>query len=157
MFTDCNFFCTFSVVFNCRSLFNEAAYLAALHWLRSPFAIRDADSKQSKTKIYEKNHLLLQILAVIGRYGPHLMIVMIFVTQNNFLNGPGISDCLLGFYPDFFNLQMFSDIKQCYYWYFNNPDFDTFQSQSVSDSNILKLMKCHQQHPCWVWIWIVYL
>ena len=28
-------------------------------------------------------HLLLRILAVIGRYGPHLMIV-IFVTQNNF-------------------------------------------------------------------------
>ena len=43
---------TFSVVFNCRSLINEAAYLAALRRLRSPFAIRDADSKQSKTKIY---------------------------------------------------------------------------------------------------------
>ena len=78
------FFRTFSVVFNCRSLFNEAAYLAALRRLRPPFAIHDADSKQSKTKIYEKNHLLLRILAVIGRYGPHLMIVMIFVTQNNF-------------------------------------------------------------------------
>ena len=75
---------TFSVVFNCRSLFNEAAYLAALRRLRSPFATRDANSKQSKTKIYEKNHLLLRILAVMGRYGPHLMIVMIFVTQNNF-------------------------------------------------------------------------
>ena len=86
------------MVFNCRSLFNEAAYLAALRRLRSPFAIRDADSKQSKTKIYEKSHLLLRILAVIGRYGPHLMIVMIFVTQNNFENGPGISDRLLGFY-----------------------------------------------------------
>ena len=70
--------------FNCRSLFNEAAYLAALRRLRSPFAIRDADSKQSKTKIYEKNHLLLRISAVIGRYGPHLMIVKIFVTQSNF-------------------------------------------------------------------------
>ena len=45
----------FSVVFNCRSLFNEAAYLAALRRLRSPFAICDADSKQSKTKIFEKN------------------------------------------------------------------------------------------------------
>ena len=45
---------TFSVVFNCRSLFNEAAYLAAIRRLRSPFAIRDTDSKQSKTKIYEK-------------------------------------------------------------------------------------------------------
>ena len=52
-----------------------------------------------KDKIYEekKTHLLLWILAVIGRYGPHLMIV-IFVTQNNFQNGPGISDRLLGFY-----------------------------------------------------------
>ena len=28
------------------------------------------------------------------------MIVIIFVTQNNFLNGPGISDRLLGFYPE---------------------------------------------------------
>ena len=31
----------------------------------------------------EKTHLLLRISAVIGRYGPHLMIVMIFVSQNN--------------------------------------------------------------------------
>ena len=30
------------------------------------------------------NHLVLVILAVVGRCGPHLMIVMIFVTQNNF-------------------------------------------------------------------------
>ena len=71
------------MVFNCRSLFNEAAYLAALRWLRYPFAIRDANSKQSKTKIYEKTYLLLRISAVTGRYGPHLMIVVIFVTQNN--------------------------------------------------------------------------
>ena len=54
-FSDCNFFSrTFSRVFNCRSLFNEAACLAALRRLRSPFAIHDANSKQSKTKIYEK-------------------------------------------------------------------------------------------------------
>ena len=59
-------------------------YLAALHQFHSPFAICDADSKQSKTTMYEKNHLLLQISAVIGRYGPHLMIVRIFLTQNNF-------------------------------------------------------------------------
>ena len=32
----------------------------------------------------KKNQTLLWILAVIGRYGPHLMIVIIFVTQNNF-------------------------------------------------------------------------
>ena len=44
-----------------------------------------------------KTHLLLRILAVIGRYGSHLMIV-IFVTQNNFSDGLGISDRLLGFY-----------------------------------------------------------
>ena len=32
----------------------------------------------------KKTHILLRILAVICRYGPHLMIVMmIFVTQNN--------------------------------------------------------------------------
>ena len=58
-----------SAVFNCRSLLNKAAYLAALRRLRSPFAIRDANSKQSKTKIYETNRLLLRISAVIGRYG----------------------------------------------------------------------------------------
>ena len=68
------------MAFNCRSLFNEATYLPALCWLCLPFAICDANSKQSKKK-YEKTHLLLQIMAVIGRYGPHLMI---FVTQNNF-------------------------------------------------------------------------
>ena len=36
--------------------------------------------------------------AVIGKYGPNLMIMLIFVTQNNFSNGPGNFDCLLGFY-----------------------------------------------------------
>ena len=46
----------------------------------------------------KRNHLLLRILAVIGRYGSHLMIVMIFVTRKNFQNGPGISDRFLGFY-----------------------------------------------------------
>ena len=98
-------------VFNCHSLFNEAAYLAALRRLHSPFAILDANLKQAKTKIYEKNHLLLQILAVIGRYGPHLMIVMIFVTQNNFLNGPGVSDHLLEFYPGFTGNILFSTVN----------------------------------------------
>ena len=89
------------MVLNCRSLFNKATYLAALRWLHSPFAIRDAKLKQPKTKIYEKNHLLLLILAVISRYGPHLMTVMIFVTQNNFKTGPGIFDRLLGFYQSY--------------------------------------------------------
>ena len=32
----------------------------------------------------KKTHILLRISAVIGRCGPHLKIVMIFVTQNNF-------------------------------------------------------------------------
>ena len=43
-------------------------------------------------------NLLLRILAVIGRYGCHFMIV----TQNNFKNCPGISDRLFGFYQIFF-------------------------------------------------------
>ena len=57
-----------------------------LRRLRSPCAIHDANSKRSKTKIYgkETTHLLLQISAVICRYRPHLMIVMVFLTQNNF-------------------------------------------------------------------------
>ena len=88
---------TQQVFFNCRSLFNEAAYLAALRRLCLPFAIHDANSKQ-RQKYMKKNHLLLWISAVVGRYGPHLMIVMIFVTQNNFQNGPGISYHVLGFY-----------------------------------------------------------
>ena len=37
-----------------------------------------------RQKYMNKIHLLLRILALIGRYGSHLMIVMIFVTQNNF-------------------------------------------------------------------------
>ena len=63
------------MVFNCCSLFNEAAYLAALRQLRSPFAIRDADSKQKEKYMEKKNNHLLRILAVIGRYGRHLMSV----------------------------------------------------------------------------------
>ena len=51
-----------------------------------------------KDKICDKTHLLLRILGVIGRYGPNLMIVAIFVTQNNFKNGPEISDRLPRFY-----------------------------------------------------------
>ena len=35
-------------------------------------------------KYMGKNHFLLRISAVISRYGPHLMIVMIFVTPDNF-------------------------------------------------------------------------
>ena len=37
-----------------------------------------------RQKYMKKTHLLLRIFAVIGRYGPHFMIVMISVTQNNF-------------------------------------------------------------------------
>ena len=37
-----------------------------------------------KDKNIWKTHLLLRISAVIGRYGPYLMILMLFVTQNNF-------------------------------------------------------------------------
>ena len=58
------------------------------------------EKEMKKKKKGKKLTCLLRILAVIGRYGPHLMIV-IFVTQNNFQNGPGISDRLLGFYPTF--------------------------------------------------------
>ena len=76
------FFCIFSVVFNCRSFFNESSASFAIS---SASGVTEANSNwQSKTKIYEKNHLLLRISAVFGWYGPHLMIVMIFVTQTNF-------------------------------------------------------------------------
>ena len=44
-----------------------------------------------RQKYMGKNRLLLRILAVIGRFGPHLTIVMILVTQNNFKNGPRIT------------------------------------------------------------------
>ena len=39
---------------------------------------RRGGKRRNKIKLF-----LLQILAVIGRYGPHFMIVMVFVTQNN--------------------------------------------------------------------------
>ena len=39
---------------------------------------------KDKNIIGKKIHLLLWSLAVIGSYGSHLMIVVIFVTQNNF-------------------------------------------------------------------------
>ena len=42
------------------------------------------DNQKQKYMMEKKNHILLRILAVIGRYGSHLMIVRIFVTQNNF-------------------------------------------------------------------------
>ena len=47
-----------------------------------------SDSQRPKlygeNKNKNKTHLFLRILAVIGRYESHLMIVMISVTQNNF-------------------------------------------------------------------------
>ena len=46
----------------CRSLFNEAAYLAALRRLRSPFASMTPTRHNQRTK---KNHLLLRISAVM--------------------------------------------------------------------------------------------
>ena len=45
---------------------------------------RTDNQRQKYIEKKKKNHLLLRISAVIGRYGSHLMIVMIFVTQNNF-------------------------------------------------------------------------
>ena len=39
--------------------------------------------KKKKKSGGKKYHLLLRILPVISRYGSHLMIVIIFVTQNN--------------------------------------------------------------------------
>ena len=70
------------------------------------------NNQNSKT-IFFLTHLLLQFLAVISRFGPHWTIV-IFVTQNNFKNGPGISNPLLGFYPIFLsssNVQLFPNVR----------------------------------------------
>ena len=41
-------------------------------------------NNQRQKYIRRKQITFLRILVVIGRYGPHLMTVMIFVTQNNF-------------------------------------------------------------------------
>ena len=83
-----------------------ASDIEALRRLRSLLQLirRDADSVETIKdfkKIWKKNLLLLWISAVIGRYGPHWMILMIFVTQNNFQNGPGISDRLSPWTDDF--------------------------------------------------------
>ena len=40
--------------------------------------------KRKEKETRKKTHLLLQILAVIGRHGPHLLTVMILGTRNNF-------------------------------------------------------------------------
>ena len=68
-----------------------------------------------KDKKIWKTHLLLRILAVIGRYGSHLMIVRIFLTSNNFLNGPGISDRLLGFYYGLVHRGDCINCETCYF------------------------------------------
>ena len=68
------FFRTFSMVFNCRSLFNEAAYLAALRgFVRHLQSVTPTRNNQ-RQKYMKTNHLLLRISAVIGRFGPHLII-----------------------------------------------------------------------------------
>ena len=45
---------------------------------------KEKKQKNKQKKTNKTTHLLLRILAVIGRYGPHLIILMLFVTQNNF-------------------------------------------------------------------------
>ena len=52
---------------------------------RSNVKGQHAPTRNNQRRIcMKKAHLLLRTLAVIGRYGPHLTIVMLFVTQNNF-------------------------------------------------------------------------
>ena len=46
--------------------------------------VKSKETIKNKNIWTKKNHLLLQISAVIGKYGPHLIIVMTVVTQNNF-------------------------------------------------------------------------
>ena len=67
----------------------------------------------NQTKIFgrkKKTHLLLRILAVISRFGPYLTVVMIFVTQNNFKNGPVIPDCLW-ILPNYRTTQLLSQLR----------------------------------------------
>jgi len=85
------FFRAFSVVLNCRSLFNEAAaYLAALCQHPSPFAVHivtpTRNNQRQKYMRKKKLTFRLRISAVMGRdrRGSFNDIVMIFVTQNNF-------------------------------------------------------------------------
>ena len=49
--------------------------------IRSILSEKKSENRSGKSKW---GMSLLRILAVIVRYGPHLMIVMLFVTQNNF-------------------------------------------------------------------------
>ena len=46
--------------------------------------MRRLETIKDKNILEESKSPFLRILVVIGRYGPHLMTVMIFVTQNNF-------------------------------------------------------------------------
>ena len=90
-----SFFCslrTLSHEYDCLSKISTKEMFTLLHLqgkkVKCQWQATCADSKQSnfprQKYNMKKTHLLLQILAVISRYGSHLMIVMIFVTQNNF-------------------------------------------------------------------------
>ena len=87
----CNFFRTFS----------EGSVLIAVACYRGrlPSSTLSTPTRNNQRQKYMMKKTSFGCNRLIGRPGPHLTIVtMIFVTQNNFKNGPGISDRLLGFY-----------------------------------------------------------
>ena len=69
------------------------------------------------------------------------MSVMIFVTQNNFQNGPGISDRLLGFYPSEIGNRLTSSTTTT-----KSFSFDRFVSVLVFGGNDLKLASKSKRH-----------
>ena len=60
----------------------EAFTLLLGNYVKGQHAPTQTDNQREK--YMQKTQILLQILAVISRYTSHLMIVMIFLTQNNF-------------------------------------------------------------------------
>ena len=56
------------------------------------------NSNGERHKTHDKTNFLLWLQALIARYKPLLMTVMIFLTQNGISNVSGIFNCLLGYY-----------------------------------------------------------
>ena len=73
----------------------ELGQTSKLQVLRSEPAERQ---KYSKTR---STHFLLQSLASVGKYEPFKIAVVILVTKIGVYNVSGVSDRLLGYYPNY--------------------------------------------------------
>ena len=75
---------TLSREYNCLAKIGtkEALTLFLRNYVKGQHA--PTQTNNQREKYMKKTHILLRVLAVISRYTSHLMIVMIFLSQNNF-------------------------------------------------------------------------